>query len=35
VTLISENGQVQEFEVKKKQEVAVDIFNEIIKSIHA
>ncbi len=35
VTLIDRNGQIQNFELKSKQEVASDIFNEILKSVHA
>ena len=35
VTLIDKKDQILEFDVKKKQDVAVDIFNEIIKSVHA
>lgn len=35
ITLIDKKGQVQAFEVKKKQDVATDIFNEILKSVHA
>ena len=35
VTLIDNMGQIQSFELKSKQEVASDIFNEILKNIHA
>ncbi len=35
VTLIDKNFQIQEFGLKSKQEVATDIFNEILKSVHA
>ncbi len=35
VTLIDNMGQIQSFELKSKQEVAYDIFNEILKNIHA
>ncbi len=35
VTLIDNSGQIQSFELKSKQEVASDIFNEILKNIHA
>jgi len=35
VTLIDKEGQILSFELKTKQEVASDIFNEILKSVHA
>ena len=35
VTLIDKMGHMQSFELKSKQEVASDIFNEILKNIHA
>ena len=35
VTLIDKAGQIISYELKSKQEVASDIFNEILKSIHA
>jgi phosphopantothenoylcysteine decarboxylase/phosphopantothenate--cysteine ligase len=35
VTLIDNMGHIQSFELKSKQEVASDIFNEILKNIHA
>ena len=35
VTLIDKEGQTQSFELKTKQEVASDIFNEVLKNIHA
>jgi len=35
VTLIDKEGQILSFELKSKQEVASDIFNEILKSVHA
>jgi len=35
ITLIDKNDKVQRFELKSKNEVAEDIFKEIIKSIHA
>lgn len=35
ITLIDKKDKVQEFELKSKQEVATDIFMEIIKSVHA
>lgn len=35
VTLIDKAGQILSFELKSKQEVASDIFNEILKSVHA
>lgn len=35
ITLIDKNGQLQEFGLKSKREVAADIFKEILKSVHA
>jgi len=35
ITLIDKKDKVQEFKLKSKQEVATDIFMEIIKSVHA
>jgi len=35
VTLIDKDGHILSFELKTKQEVASDIFNEILKSVHA
>ena len=35
ITLIDNKGEVQEFELKSKKEVATDIFIEILKGIHA
>lgn len=35
VTLIDKAGQILSFELKSKQEVASDIFKEILKSVHA
>ena len=35
ITLIDNQGTVQEFELKSKKEVATDVFAEILKSVHA
>lgn len=35
VTLIDKRGQVKEYELKSKREVAADIFIEILKDVHA
>jgi phosphopantothenoylcysteine decarboxylase/phosphopantothenate--cysteine ligase len=35
ISILVSDGQVIDFELKVKEEVAEDIFNEIIKNIHA
>ena len=35
ITLIDKTGNIQKFELKSKRDVAADIFNEIIKVVHA